>query len=80
MKKRMRQRDDYSLRLHLIIQHNSVEREDFNRRLRGADLEKYSLSNLEKKCHLLIHKVQTLYPLELNKNNPLGLIICNLAF
>ena len=34
-----------------------------------------SPSDLEKKEHLYIHKLETLYPLGLNKDNPFGLPI-----
>ena len=48
-------RDDYSLGLHLMNEHNSIEREDFNRHFKVQILENCSPSNLEKNEHLFIH-------------------------
>ena len=68
-------KDDYSLGLHLVNEHNSVDRKDFNRHYRVQIVENCSPSNLEKKEHLYIHKFKTLYPIGLNKNNPFGLSV-----
>ena len=68
-------KDDYSLGLHLVNEHYSVERGDFNRYFKVQIMENCSPSNLEKKEHLLIHKFKTLYPIGLNKNNPFGLSV-----
>jgi hypothetical protein len=68
-------KDDYSLGLHLVNEHYSVERGDFNRHFKVQIMENCSPSNLEKKEHLLIHKFKTLYPIGLNKNNPFGLSV-----
>ena len=61
-------RDDYSLGLHLINEHNSVEREDFNRHFKKLIVENCSQSNLEKKEHLSINNFECLYPNEPNEN------------
>ena len=68
-------KDDYSLGLHLVNEHNSVEREDFNRHFKVQIVENCSPSNLDKKEHLFIHKFKTLYPIGLNRNNPFGLSV-----
>ena len=68
-------KDDYSLGLHLVNEHNSVEREDFNRHFKVHIVENCSPSNLDKKEHLFIHKFKTLYPIGLNRNNPFGLSV-----
>ena len=65
--------DDFSLGLHLVNEHNCVDREDFNENYNVQILEKCRPSDLEKKEHLYIHKYNTLYPLGLNKINPFGL-------
>ena len=68
-------KDDYSLGLHLVHEHHSIDRGDFNKHFRLQILENCSPSSLEKKEHLYIHKFKTLYPIGLNKNNPFGLSI-----
>ena len=65
--------DDYSLGLHLVREHGSVDRTDFNKLFSVQIVENCSPSSLEKKEHLYIHKYNTLYPIGLNKINPFGL-------
>ena len=67
--------DDYSLGLHLVHEHGCVDREDFDKIFNVQILENCRPSDLEKKEHLYIHKLQTLHPLGLNKINPFGLPI-----
>ena len=67
--------DDYSLGLHLVHEHGCVDREDFDEIFNVQILENCRPSDLEKKEHLYIHKLQTLHPLGLNKINPFGLPI-----
>ena len=67
--------DDYSLGLHLVHEHGCVDREDFDEIFNVQILENCRPSDLEKKEHLYIHKLETLYPLGLNKVNPFGLPI-----
>ena len=65
--------DDFSLGLHLVHEHGSVDREDFNKSFSVQIVENCSPSNLEKKEHMYIHKYKTLHPFGLNKINPFGL-------
>ena len=65
--------DDYALGLHLVNEHNCVDREDFDENYNVQILENCKPSDLEKKEHLYIHKYNTLYPIGLNKINPFGL-------
>ena len=67
--------DDYSLGLHLANEHGCTEKDDFDRHYNVQILENCSPSALEKKEHTYIHKLNTLYPIGLNKVNPFGLPI-----
>ena len=65
--------DDFSLGLHLVKEHDAVERSDFNHLLTVQIVENCSPSRLEKQEHMYIHKYKTLHPFGLNKINPFGL-------
>ena len=67
--------DDYSLGLHLANEHGCTDKEDFDKHYNVQILENCSPSALEKKEHMYIHKLNTLYPIGLNKINPFGLPI-----
>ena len=67
--------DDYSLGLHLVNEHGCTEKDDFDKHYNVQILENCSPSALEKKEHTYIHKLNTLYPIGLNKVNPFGLPI-----
>ena len=70
--------DDFSLGLHLIHEHNCDKRDDFNQFFKVQTLSSCNPSMLEKQEHLFIHRLGTLHPLGLNKNNPFGLACLSL--
>lgn len=63
--------DTYSLGIHLLQDHGVVS--NFNQHFTFHILEHVSPSQLEKKEHLWIHKLNTLYPYGINRSNPFGL-------
>ena len=65
--------DDFSLGLHLIHEHKCVDRRDFNKYFRVQAISNCSPALLEKQEHIFIHKLKTLFPVGLNRNNPFGL-------
>ena len=65
--------DDFSLGLHLIHEHKYFDRGDFNKHFRVQFISNCSPALLEKQEHSFIHKLKTLFPVGLNRNNPFGL-------
>ena len=65
--------DDYSLGLHLIHEHKCSNRVNFNKFDKDQTVSNCNPSMLEKQEHLFIHRLGTLHPVGLNKNNPFGL-------
>ena len=63
--------DTFSLGIHLLQEHGVVS--NFNHHFTFHILEHVSPSQLEKKEHLWIHKLNTLYPYGINRSNPFGL-------
>jgi hypothetical protein len=70
--------DDYSLGMHLVHEHKCDNRADFGQFFKIQTLLICSPSMLEKQEHLFIHRLRTLHPMGLNKNNPFGLACLSL--
>ena len=71
-------KDDYSLGLHLAHEHGCLNRTDFDDLYSVKILENCRPADLEKKEHTYIHKLNTLFPLGLNKVNPFGLPVLSI--
>ena len=67
--------DLYTLGLHLHFEHGCVSEEDFNNAFTFHILEHCSPSQIEKREHTWIHRLNTLHPFGINKVNPFGLPI-----
>ena len=65
--------DTYSLGIHLLQEHGVTS--NFNGHFTFHILDHVSSSKLERKEHLWIHKLNTLYPYGINRSNPFSLPI-----
>ena len=63
--------DTYSLGIHLLQDHGITR--NFNNYYTFHVLDHVSPSQLDKKEHLWIHKLNTLYPYGINRSSPFGL-------
>ena len=70
--------DIYSLGIHLIKDYNFCNKTDFNKIYRVLILEVYSPNNLEVKEHKWIHRLNSLMPNGINRDNPFSIPSLNL--
>ena len=67
--------DLFSLGLHLYVDHNLQNHEEFDKNYQFSLLQNCSPSIIEVKEHIWIHELQTLYPRGLNRTNPFAIPI-----
>ena len=69
--------DTHCLGIHLFNEHGITS--DFNNYFTFHVLEHVSPLHMEKSEHLWIHKLNTLFPDDINQSNPFGLLILDIS-